>query len=111
MTDPCLNGNKTNILTGKAHRAISLLANLAPRKSHHHRASRKLGAIGAFFEDSVLGIIVQSSDAINDPSISQSIPEKKRCLRGIEEMIKLAKHHISNALPQVYPPITFVALC
>ncbi|KAI9786756.1 MAG: serine/threonine-protein kinase M1 [Peltula sp. TS41687] len=82
----------------RAHRGIILLANLTPRKSHQ---SRKLNAIGAFFEDSVLGINVQFSDAVNESPISHSIPEKKRCLRGIEEMIKLAKGHISIALPQI----------
>ena len=41
------------------------------------------------------------ADCINDGKGPQPVLEKKRCLRAIGEMIKLAKAHVSNGLPQV----------
>ena len=41
------------------------------------------------------------ADTINDGKGPQPILEKIRCLGAIREMIKLAKSHISNGLPQV----------
>ena len=41
------------------------------------------------------------SDMINDGKGPQPVPEKRRCLGAIREMVKLAKGHISNGLPQV----------
>ena len=39
------------------------------------------------------------SDSIDNPS--QPIIEKKRCLRGMKEMIQIAKNDIAIAVPQV----------
>ena len=41
------------------------------------------------------------ADTINDGKGPQPILEKSRCLGAIREMIKLAKSHVSNGLPQV----------
>ena len=57
--------------------------------------------IGPFFETHVLGIMALLADTINDGKGPQPIMEKMRCIRAIREMIKLAKSHISNGLPQV----------
>ena len=51
------------------------------------------------------------SDIINDGIDSQPVSEKLRCLGAICEMIKLAKSHISNGLPQVVIVNLFVSLC
>lgn len=41
------------------------------------------------------------SDTINDSKGTQAAGEKLRCLRAIQEMIKIAKSNVNNALPQV----------
>lgn len=57
--------------------------------------------LGPFFETHVLGIMALLADTINDGKGPQPILEKIRCLGAIREMIKLAKSHVSNGLPQV----------
>lgn len=41
------------------------------------------------------------TDVINDGRGLQSIPEKRRCLGAIREMISIARRNVSTALPQV----------
>lgn len=54
-----------------------------------------------FIEEHVLGIITQFANAINDFQVRQTLAEKRRNLKAIEEMINIAQGHVSNALPQV----------
>ncbi|PYH81420.1 protein kinase [Aspergillus uvarum CBS 121591] len=80
-------------------RALHLLATLVPRKSAN--AQKRGNLIGHFIEEHVLGIITQFAHAINDFQIRQSLMEKKRNLAAIGEMIKVARGHVSSALPQI----------
>lgn len=57
--------------------------------------------VGPFFETHVLGIMALFSDIVHDLRKRYATMEKRRCLRGMEEMIRFAKGYISNALPQV----------
>jgi len=41
------------------------------------------------------------SDIIGEKNGLQSLSEKKRSIGAIRELIKLAKSHVCNALPQV----------
>ena len=61
-----------------------------------------MDTIGPFFETHVLGIMALLADTINDGKGPQPVLEKIRCLGAIREMIKLAKNHVSNGLPQVW---------
>jgi UME (NUC010) domain len=45
--------------------------------------------------------MTQFAESINDVGLRISSLEKRRCLRAIEEMIKLAKRYIVDGLPQV----------
>lgn len=56
--------------------------------------------MASFFEANVLGIMTEFSNAIEN-TLSLHLPEKLRCIKAIEQMIKLAKTNISIALPQV----------
>ncbi len=86
----------------KAHRALHLLAEITHCRSVSGRGTaRKMDSIGPFFETHVLGIMALLADTINDGKGPQPILEKMRCLGAIREMIKLAKSHVSNGLPQV----------
>ncbi|PWY66408.1 hypothetical protein BO70DRAFT_390661 [Aspergillus heteromorphus CBS 117.55] len=80
-------------------RALYLLAVRVPRKSGH--APRRASSIGHFIEEHVLGIITQFAHAINDFQVRQPLVEKKRNIAAIGEMIKVARGHVSSALPQI----------
>ncbi|BCR99011.1 protein kinase MEC1 [Aspergillus luchuensis] len=80
-------------------RALHLLAVLVPRKSGH--TPKRANLIGYFIEEHVLGIITQFAHAVNDFQIRQPLIEKKRNIAAIGEMIKVARGHISSALPQI----------
>ena len=57
--------------------------------------------MSCFIEEHVLGIITQFANAINDFQVRQTLAEKRRNLKAIEEMVNIAQGHVSNALPQV----------
>ncbi|EAU37733.1 hypothetical protein ATEG_02771 [Aspergillus terreus NIH2624] len=80
-------------------RALHLLADHVPRKSVH--SSKKTSHIGPFIEEHVLGIITQFAYAVNDFQIRQPVAEKKRNIIAIGEMVKVARGHVSSALPQI----------
>ncbi|KAL4888524.1 UVSB PI-3 kinase [Aspergillus ambiguus] len=80
-------------------RALRLLADHVPRKSAN--ASRKASHIGPFIEEHVLGIITQFAYAVNDFQVRQPMAEKKRNIIAIGEMVKVARGHVSSALPQI----------
>ncbi|GLA55219.1 serine/threonine-protein kinase M1 [Aspergillus niger] len=80
-------------------RALHHLAILVPRKSGP--TPRRANLIGYFVEEHVLGIITQFAHAVNDFQIRQPLIEKKRNIAAIGEMIKVARGHISSALPQI----------
>ena len=86
----------------KAHQALHFLADITHGRSVSGRGvARKMDLIGPFFETHVLGIMALLADTINDGKGPQPVLEKIRCLGAIREMIKLAKSHVSNGLPQV----------
>lgn len=88
----------------KAHQALHFLAGITHGKPTSGRGTaRKTDVIGPFFETHVLGIMALLADIINDGKGPQPVLEKIRCLGAIREMVKLAKGHVSNGLPQVLP--------
>ena len=86
----------------KAHQALHFLASVTnPKLTSGRSSARKVDSVGPFFETHILGIMTLLADTINDGKGPQPTTEKVRCLGAIREMIKLAKGHISNGLPQV----------
>lgn len=86
----------------KAHQALHFLASVTHGKPTSSRGkARKTDMIGPFFETHVLGILALLADTINDGKGPQPLLEKIRCLGAIREMIRLAKGHVANGLPQV----------
>jgi serine/threonine-protein kinase ATR len=57
--------------------------------------------LSLFFENHVLGIMSHFTDIIDSSVDRHSIADKKRALRAIEQLISLAKLHVSIAMPQV----------
>ncbi|KAJ5143080.1 uncharacterized protein N7515_001867 [Penicillium bovifimosum] len=84
----------------KFNHALRRLATFVPRKVAHGSSSKKAD-LSHFIEEHVLGIITQFANAINDFQVRQTLAEKRRNIKAIEEMINIAQGHVSSALPQV----------
>ncbi|OQD80500.1 hypothetical protein PENANT_c035G04418 [Penicillium antarcticum] len=82
------------------YQALHRLATFVPRKITHGNTSKKAD-LSHFIEEHVLGIITQFANAINDFQVRQTLAEKRRNIKAIEEMINIAQGHVSSALPQV----------
>ncbi|KAI0125275.1 phosphatidylinositol 3 [Xylariales sp. AK1849] len=63
---------------------------------------KKAHATGRFLFDQVLGLVARLTDIFNGPSSNRSvIEEQKRCIKAMEEMIRIGKAHIRIARPQI----------
>jgi hypothetical protein len=71
------------------------------KNGHSKTASKKSKTLVTFFELHVLGIIAHFSEVFDDPHEMHPVTERRRYVGAIEEMINLAKGHVSIALPQV----------
>ncbi|KAK2852165.1 hypothetical protein FQN49_005303, partial [Arthroderma sp. PD_2] len=80
--------------------ALEYIASVTPRQDGHTVAS-KSDNLAVFIEEHVLGVVTEFVHVINDFQILQPIPEKKRDIVAMGEMIKIAKGNISIALPQI----------
>ncbi|TKA57007.1 hypothetical protein B0A49_10588, partial [Cryomyces minteri] len=94
-------GDEDSSRKPKVHQAIQSFVSLAMQKGGLSKgASRQTRLLASFFDQHVLGIMAHFSDIIGDGLVIQPTAEKKRSLRAIEEMINIAKTHVSIALPQ-----------
>lgn len=90
------------MVKSKAREALYFLASLMyGRHGTPRGTARKSNVTGSFFENHVLGIMAHLSDAINGNKGKQTVSEKIRCLRAIQEMMRIAKSNVNSALPQV----------
>ncbi|KAL8699738.1 MAG: hypothetical protein Q9224_001285 [Gallowayella concinna] len=95
-------GDSDDVTKPKAYDALYYLASLMyGRHSTPRGTARKSNMTGSFFENHVLGIMAHLSDTINECKGPQIMSEKIRCLRAIQEMMKVAYSHVNNALPQI----------
>ena len=78
------------------------------KNGHSKTASKKSKTLVTFFELHVLGIIAHFSEVFDDPHETHPVTERRRYVGAIEEMINLAKAHVSIALPQVRLFIPFL---
>ena len=65
--------------------------------------NKKGSLVGPFLEQNILPMVVHFSNLLNDAQGWQSPPEKRRVLKGIEEMLRVGKGYVRSALPQVSP--------
>ncbi|KAM5499633.1 serine/threonine-protein kinase M1 [Microsporum canis] len=84
----------------KYYDALEYIASVTPRQNGHGTAA-KSDNLGVFIEEHVLGVVTEFVHVINDFQILQPIPEKKRDIVAMGEMIKIAKGNIGIALPQI----------
>jgi serine/threonine-protein kinase ATR len=71
------------------------------RRAQARSSSKKGKALGSFFERFILGIMAHFSMIIDSPREPQPLPERRRCVGAIREMITIAKEQVSIGLPQV----------
>ncbi|KAK1990998.1 phosphatidylinositol 3 [Colletotrichum falcatum] len=63
---------------------------------------KKGNTIGRFLESYILGLMARLVDVINDvPLVAPPVEEQRRCVRAMEEMIKLCKAYVRIARPQI----------
>jgi serine/threonine-protein kinase ATR len=63
---------------------------------------KEKSVVGRFLENYMLGLMASLADVINDRlSSSAPVEEQKRCLRAMEEMIKVCRTYVRLARPQV----------
>ncbi|KZF22699.1 hypothetical protein L228DRAFT_247070 [Xylona heveae TC161] len=94
-------GEGDDTVRPKIHQAIQLVAKLVHSKPSQTSQGKRTNFLGPFFETYVLGIMSLFSEIINDAKERQPSLEKRRCLKAIEEMIRISKSHCANALPQI----------
>ena len=82
---------------------MQTLAARAP--SSEVRNSKKGTAVELFLEQHILGLVARFSDLINDHRGEQSMIERVRYIKAVEELVKIAKTHAKIARPHV--PLTF----
>jgi serine/threonine-protein kinase ATR len=78
----------------------SLLLPEGNRKKSHH--------VGRFFQQHALGLTARFSDVIND-LLNRNPPaqEKRRYIKGMEEMVKVCKSYVRIARPQVCSTLVY----
>lgn len=59
--------------------------------------------MAAFLNQHLLGLVSRPVETVNDPRDEQTMAEKKRSVKAIEELVKLAKADARAARPQVRP--------
>lgn len=86
----------------RAYQAFSIFANLAERRPGQSKAHTKMSkTLAAFFETHVLGIMTNFSLVLASNQDTHVTSDKIKSLKGISEMVILAKEAITIALPQI----------
>ncbi|KAF1947946.1 hypothetical protein EJ02DRAFT_429695 [Clathrospora elynae] len=89
------------------HNGFTLLAMLAPdTKSGQRKSTSKSKTLDAFCEAHILGIMAFFSNVIEAPLaqgkfVPRAMPERKRCIAAIGDLISLARYSVDGALPQI----------
>jgi serine/threonine-protein kinase ATR len=75
-------------------------------KPGQRKSTSKTKSLDGFFEKHILGIVSHFTDIIESPlaqikAIAHPLPERKRSIAAIGELVLLARHNVNGALPQV----------
>lgn len=97
-----LSGEQSPDRKSRAYQAFQTFATIAERlpgqRKVHGKASK---AVSTFFEDKILGILTLFSLTLECGTGAESTTEKIRCLKGLADMLVIAKGQLSAALPQI----------
>lgn len=85
--------------------AFELMATLMQPAAREPGKKKKRELIGRFLEENVLGLMARLTDVFNEASLyrsaSSTVDEQRRCIRAMEELIRIGKSWIRIARPQV----------
>ncbi|KAF2828831.1 hypothetical protein CC86DRAFT_319926 [Ophiobolus disseminans] len=87
------------------HRGFATLAMLVEIKPGQRKSTSKTKSLHEFFGKHILGIMSHFTDVIESPlaqgkATMQPLPERKRSIAAIGELVTLARYNVINALPQ-----------
>ncbi|KAI5867447.1 phosphatidyl inositol 3-kinase [Durotheca rogersii] len=86
---------KAHIRNALNQMAIMMLAGSGDKKHKKSHAS------GPFLQTYVLGLMARLTQVINDVSNRTPVQERRLCIKAMEEMIRIGKHYIRIARPQI----------
>ncbi|KAF2135717.1 uncharacterized protein K452DRAFT_322886 [Aplosporella prunicola CBS 121167] len=86
----------------KIHQDFQTLTVLVERKPGQSRSTTKDNKMmGQFFDNHILGVMAVFSGIIDNTKETQPMSERRISLGAIQELIELAKEHVSFGLPQI----------
>ncbi|KAH8816823.1 protein kinase-like protein rad3 [Xylogone sp. PMI_703] len=89
----------------KKSRVRAALQFLATHASHvsenENESGKKKNMVGSFLEQHILGYVAQLSEIVNDIREEHPMSEKKRCVKVVEEMVRVSKSRAGIARPQI----------
>lgn len=79
-------------------------------KPGQRKPASKTKSLDSFFEKHILGIVSYFTDIIESPLaqvkvVSHPLPERKRSIAALGELVLLAGDNVHRALPQVSLPL------
>ncbi|TAQ86632.1 hypothetical protein B7494_g5044 [Chlorociboria aeruginascens] len=91
-------GEADDAKKSRIRHGLNFLSSRAPAAPD---SSRKKKTIGSFLEQHILGLVAGFSEVVNDSRDELSVSEKKRCVKGLEEMVKIGKASTRAARTQI----------
>jgi serine/threonine-protein kinase ATR len=85
----------------KIYHSLNVMASLL-QSANGQPKQKKTHALSQYLHENALGLMARLTEPFNDTSIVRPpIEEQERCIKAMEEMIKIGKRHIRMARPQV----------
>ena len=108
----CSRRHKTVRLSINIDKVHSAFATMADLLLETKEAKKKKTAVRSFLYQYALGITARLTEVIND-NVARHPPvqEQRRCIRAMEELVKLCDSTIRIARPQVRRPGSSIRLC
>ncbi|KUJ09266.1 protein kinase-like protein rad3 [Mollisia scopiformis] len=66
-----------------------------------HTKGKAFNALSSFFDYHILGLVAHLSQVVNDADLKQTVTEKRRSVKAVEELVKMAKAQTRIARPQL----------
>lgn len=85
----------------KIFQGLQLLAQLSFRKTSGSAAGRRSGLVSSFLENKALEIVTLFTTTFDDNVLREMNVERRRCLVGLGELVKIGRGRISAVIPQI----------
>lgn len=85
----------------QVHKALTMMASMSLGAVKETR-NKKTDLVGRFLQLHILGLMTRFTDVINDSiSIHPQVTEQRRCIRALEEIIRICQSYARIARPQI----------